>query len=305
MIVALLPRLQPLAWIAGYWGVLAFLGGLNGDTWAIGGGILLLSYAGEKPRAFLKAILPMLITVMIYDSMRYYSDLIRDPYIRVREPYDFDKRFFGISTSQGILTPNEWWQIHTHWTLDLLTGFFYLAFVAIFMGMGVYYRFWGGPEAARSSERMMWAFFWTNMLGYSTYYWYPAAPPWYVAAHGLGPADLSVGASAAGCLRFDELLGTQFFTGMYGKSADVFGAIPSLHVAYPLLAMLHAFELRSLRIFGTFFYLVMCFAAVYLNHHYILDVIWGTAYAGIFYGIVLWFPRLQNLYKEDASLKLS
>jgi inositol phosphorylceramide synthase catalytic subunit len=300
MILSVPVKWRPLAWIGCYWIALAILGGLNLDTMGLGTAILLLSYTGRKPRAFLDAILPMLVTVMIYDSMRYYADWIRHPYIRVREPYDFDKVFFGITTPSGVLTPNEWWQLHTHWSLDLLTGFFYLAFVAIFMGMGVYYRFWQGPEGARSSARMMWAFFWTNMLGYSTYYWYPAAPPWYVTLKGLGPADLTTLPNPAGCLRFDELLGTHFFTGMYGKSADVFGAIPSLHVAYPLLAMLHAFELKSLRIFGTFFYLVMCFSAVYLNHHYILDVLWGSAYAGLMYGLV----RLHNNYRSKTQPEL-
>ena len=118
----------------------------------------------------------------------------------------------------------------------------------------------------------MWAFFFVNILGYSTYYWYAAAPPWYVASYGLGPADLSVQASAAGCLRFDELLGTHFFTGMYGRAADVFGAVPSLHVAYPLQSVYYAFRYGSLRIFSILFYLSMCFSAVYLNHHYIIDI---------------------------------
>ncbi|MBU6376544.1 MAG: phosphatase PAP2 family protein [Bdellovibrionales bacterium] len=255
-----------------------------------------LAYLGVWTSAVFELLTPAFLTVIIYDSMRYYSDFIRSSYIRVTEPYHFDKFFFGISTAQGVLTPNEWFQKHTHWSLDLVTGFFYLAFVAIFILIGVYFRFglprWNlvaarstlSPEQIRSrAQSMFWVFFWTNMLGYSTYYWFPAAPPWYVSQYGLGPADLSVPASAAGCLRFDELLGTHFFTGMYGRSADVFGAIPSLHVAYPLIAVLYAFEFRSLRAFSVFFYLIMCFAAVYLNHHYVLDLLWGSTYAVLVY----------------------
>lgn len=84
----------------------------------------------------------------------------------------------------------------------------------------------------------------------------------------------------AGCLRFDELLGTHFFTGMYGRSADIFGAIPSLHVAYPLQAVFYAFRFRSLRAFSVVFYVVMCFSAIYLNHHYVLDLISGERLPG-------------------------
>jgi membrane-associated phospholipid phosphatase len=34
-----------------------------------------------------------------------------------------------------------------------------------------------------------------------------------------------------------------------------------------------------LRAFTIGFYLLMCFSAVYLNHHYVLDLMWGTTYA--------------------------
>jgi hypothetical protein len=278
------------------------VGGLNGDTFGLGLAILALYYSHSKSRSLLTYILPVFLTAMVYDSMRYYADLIRSTYIRVQEPYHFDLRFFGVHTAQGLLTPNEWWQLHTHWSLDLVTGFFYLAFVAIFALMGIYFRFWK-PNAQRieSAHRMMWGFFWVNLLGYSTYYWYPAAPPWYVALKGLGPADLTVGANAAGCLRFDALLGTHFFTGMYGRSADVFGAVPSLHVAYPLLAMIHAFELKSARAFGAFFYLIMCFSAVYLNHHYMLDILWGSTYVVLTYAAL----RLHKNYRERGVIGLS
>ena len=95
----------------------------------------------------------------------------------------------------------------------------------------------------------------------------------------MGPADLSVHANPAGCLRFDAALGIHAFSNMYGKAADVFGAIPSLHVAYPLMAVFFAFRFGTGRIFAICFYLLMCFSAVYLNHHYILDILWGSAYA--------------------------
>jgi membrane-associated phospholipid phosphatase len=126
---------------------------------------------------------------------------------------------------------------------------------------------------------MMWAFFWVNIIGYSTYYWYAAAPPWYVAKYGLGPANLSVRPSQAGCVRFDHMLGTHFFSDFYGKSADVFGAIPSLHISYPLIAAIFAFRFGALRIPTVAFWLLMCFSAIYLDHHFVLDILWGTVYS--------------------------
>lgn len=285
--LTLLQKWGPAAFVAAYWLTLRALHGFRTDHTLVGLTILLLYYSGGTFKIIFRFFLPVLATGIIYDSQRFYSDYIRGP-IHVDEPYRFDKFFFGINTAQGRLTPNEWWQLHTHPVLDLLTGFFYLLFVAIFIAFAAWFVFWisrkgtakiSADQLKQRAPGIMWSFFWLNLIGYTTYYWYAAAPPWYVTLYGLGPADMSAQANAAGCLRFDELLGTHFFTGMYGRSADVFGAIPSLHVAYPFLAVYYAFKFGALRTFALVFYFAMCFSAVYLNHHYVLDIIWGSVYA--------------------------
>ena len=297
--LSLVRKFAPTAVVVLYWATLYLLGGLTSDHFLVAGVIVVLSLAGPTAAQVLKFLLPFLLTAIFYDSMRYYSSYIRGE-IHVALPYDFDKRFFGIETAEGRLTPNEWWQKHTYAWLDLITGFFYLFFISIYIGISVYHsillpRISKDPiqrlKASRIGPYVTWAFFWLNMLGYSTYYWFPAAPPWYVADHGLGPAKLDTAASAAGAARFDLLLGTHFFTGMYGRAADVFGAIPSLHVAYPLLSVLFAFHLRSLRVFAICFYFIMCFSAVYLNHHYILDILWGSTYAVFIYSVCRWLSH--------------
>lgn len=280
----LLPGISALLIVLGFWA----LGGLREDHVRMAAVILILGYSGRGPRRLLAFLVPLILTGIVYDSQRFYSDLIRAQ-VRVEEPYKFDQFFFGIETPTGRMTPNEWWQLHTHWALDLVTGFYYLAFIPIFVCLAAWFTFFTSVEGA---GRMMWAFFWCNVLGYTTYYWYPAAPPWYVALHGLGPARMDTLPNAAGCIRFDELLGTRFFTEMYGRSADVFGAIPSLHVAYPLIAVWYAMRWKQLRGFSWSFYLIMCFSAVYLNHHYVLDLIWGSTYALIVTVVTdYWFSR--------------
>lgn len=288
--LSLLRKFLPAFGILGYWGTLFALKGFRSDHLTLGLAIGALYYGGRKIGFFLKFIFPVLLTGILYDSMRFYSDLLRGT-IHISEPYFFDRRFFGIATSQGILTPNEWWQQHTHPFLDLITGFAYLTFIAVFVLTSAYFYFWvareSGSGTARYSAKQLrdrrgvfgWSFFWVNMIGYSTYYWYPAAPPWYVSTYGLGPVRMDALPNPAGCLRFDQILGTHFFTEMYGRSADVFGAIPSLHVAYPLISVYFAFRFGALRVFSVLFYVLMCFSAVYLNHHYVLDILWGSTYA--------------------------
>jgi len=255
------------------------LGGLRLDHFLIAGTAMLLWYLGPRFRNIFYFFLPLFLVGVVYDSMRYYADIIRGP-IHINEPHDFDLFFFGINHQGVQITPNEWFQLHTSPILDVITGFFYLAFIPIYVLISAYFCFFIAP-LHKPQERFhpMWAFFWVNVLGYSTYYWYAAAPPWYLAQYGNGPIQTNIAASAAGAIRFDLFFGTHFFSGMYGRAADIFGAIPSLHVAYPLQAVFYAFRYGKLKAFSLFFYFIMCFSAVYLNHHYLLDIIWGSTYA--------------------------
>ena len=245
----------------------------------------------------------MVLFLAIYDAQGYFAHLIRAE-VRVQEPYLFDEKFFSVNTEDGRLLPTQWLQKHTHPALDFITGFVYLLFVPAFVLAGIYFRFILGksgkgnlsPEIVQTKAgAMMWGMFWLNLLSSSTYYWYPAAPPWYVELYGFGPAQLDVPTNAAGGLRFDALIGINLFADFYAKSPNIFGAIPSTHVAYPMLATYFAFRLRSLRIFCLGFLLLMAFSAVYLNHHYILDIIWGAAYALI---IGMLMDRFYFLPKE-------
>lgn len=234
---------------------------------------LLLSFWSDGSRRLARVGLPYVLYGLVYDSMRWYEDFIRSPVIHVREPYDFDLRFFGIHG----LTPNEWLQKHTHPLLDFFCGLAYTPF--FFIGESVLLSiFFALSGRLRVGERFTWAFVFANFVGFSVYYIYPAAPPWYVADHGF-VVDLTVRASPAGAIRFDHLIGIPLMQGFYGKSADVFGAIPSLHIVYPFLATVYGWRLRRLRPYAVAYFLLVCFSAVYLNHHYLLDIFAGLGIA--------------------------
>lgn len=280
-------RLWPLAVAAAYWAGMAAIGGLRTDLFVSSFAPLVLYYLGPRLHPVLQLVLPLCLCSVLYDSQRYYADFIRGP-IHVREPYEFDKRFFGITTARGVLTPNEWWQLHTHPVLDFLSGVAYIVFIPLFFVQAALMRFWYSRKGtatvhARSilhrSPQVMWGFLWLNILGWSTYYWYAASPPWYAELYGFGPARTDIPANLAGCARFDALIGFPLFQEWYGKSADVHGAIPSLHIAYPLMMVYYAFRFGAMRVFSTIFFLWISFAAVYLNHHYVLDILWGSVYA--------------------------
>ena len=260
---------------AGYLALVHTLGGIAPEHAIAVAMFLGLSLWSDGSRRLARVAMPFMLYGVVYDSMRWYEDAIRSPVIHLQEPYNFDLRLFGIRTATGTLTPNEWFQLHTNRALDFVCGLSYTPF--LFIGESVVlalYLLYRGHE--RRAVRFTWVFVISNFVGFSLYYVYPAAPPWYVAAHGF-TADLSVRASAAGAERFDQLVGFPLMASFYGKSADVFGAIPSLHVVYPMLALLYGFRLPRFRVVAGAYLFLVCLSAVYLNHHYILDILIGFA----------------------------
>jgi membrane-associated phospholipid phosphatase len=109
----------------------------------------------------------------------------------------------------------------------------------------------------------------------------PAAPPWYIREYGCG-IDLAVAPSPAGLLRVDALLGIDYFAAFYSRAASVFGALPSMHCAYPLLGLLTARRAATWRTWPIHvgYTLLMFGASVYLDHHWIVDGLAGWMIAG-------------------------
>ena len=270
-------RYAPLGIGAGFLAVHAVLGGLRADHAALVAAALAIYYAGPRLRMVGRFLLPLLLMVAVYDAQRYWAEELRGR-VRVSEPNELERAWFGVTMGGETVTPAAWWQQHTHAALDLVCGAAYLVFVPVFLMAVAWWRFGKKmPEA----EDVMWAMLWLNVSAYVVWMLYPAAPPWYVDRHGLGPALLSALPEAGGAARFDALLGVTWFADYYGRNANVFGAIPSLHVGQTFLAVLFAWRFRSLRAVTTGFWLLTLFASVYLNHHYLVDGLAGMALAGV------------------------
>ncbi len=283
-------RLWPPALGLAYIAAIGILGGLRSDHVLVG---LLgfLDLYNERSRRFLKLFFPFMLTGVVFDAMRYFYWQGIEGKVHVVEPYDFERRVFGL----GGRTLNEVFEKHHAPALDLACGFAYLTYVGEYLALA-FVLFWRGRDRAVST--FAWSFLLVNVMGYVTYFLYPAAPPWYVSQYGLGPVRYDVGPAAAAAHRFDALLGTRFFDAMYARGVDVFGAYPSLHVAYPVIAAVLAFrlaELRWARWPALGFFLLMCLSAVYLQHHYVTDVVLGIAYALVALAAVTAFARRGEL----------
>ena len=253
-------------------------------------------FAFPLSRKIFWAFLFFVIYWLIYDSLRVYPNYMVNP-VNIESLYNLEKSIFGIQTPNGLLTPNEYAKINANQFLDVLAPSFYLCWVPLPMLFVVYLFFTDKPIMARFTA----AFFLINVVGLIIYYLYPAAPPWYVEDFGFEFKEGTPG-SAARLLRFDEYFGVNVFKNMYEKNGNVFAAIPSLHSAFPVLLVYYGIKKR-LVLASIFFIIILLgiwFAAVYTNHHYIIDVFLGGLTA-LFSILILEKVLLKTKVKEWLS----
>jgi inositol phosphorylceramide synthase catalytic subunit len=239
-----------------------------------------LAYGSAKTKRLYLCLVPVALVAILYDAMRF----VQNVGLSVTSIHDCDLRelevtLFGYVSNGQRFTLHDFAQSHATMALDVFFAIPYGIFIYTVMGFAVYLV----ARHLPSANRFTWGFFLLNLLGFATYHVFPAAPPWYYHAYGC-TIDLAAKASPGpNLLRVDALLGLEYFTGFYGRSSDVFGAVPSLHVAYPLLMCIEGWPLHRWLVRGLLgaFYLWMCAAAVYLDHHWVIDIVLGTLYAVI------------------------
>ena len=227
------------------------------------------------------ALLPFALFGISYDWMNLLPNYEVNP-VDIRGLYETEKAWFGITTATGTVTPNEFFAIHNCGFMDFMAGVFYLCWVPVPILFGLWLYF----DRQRSVYlHFSLVFLLVNLIGFAGYYIHPAAPPWYVMQHGFDFIADTHG-EVAGLGRFDDMTGLGIFQALYGRNANVFAAVPSLHSAYMVIALWYAFRARVSNWIRTLFTIIVLgiwFTAVYTAHHYLIDVILGasTAMLGI------------------------
>lgn len=241
--------------------------------------ILYAVMVAMKPtRKLALALTPWLIFACSYDWMRLMPNYEVNP-VDVEGLYNAEKSLFGITTVAGqTLIPGEWFDMNHTTLADFFAGLFYLCWVPVPMAFGLWLY---AKKDYKNYLRFSIAFLFVNLIGFCGYYIHPAAPPWYAVGYGFEAIKGTPG-NVAGLGRFDDLIGIGIFHSLYGKNANVFAAVPSLHAAYMLIATIYAIISRQKKtviiVFG-----IICagiwWTAVYSLHHYIIDVLLGIATA--------------------------
>lgn len=251
--------------------------GIRPEHFLMVGLFLLLFFAGKTTRKLAVALLPFVIFGVSYDWMRVWPNYEVNP-IDVRGLYEAEKSLFGIHVDGQTLIPCEYFALHHCSVADFMAGIFYLCWVPVPIAFGLWLYFKGKRNLYL---RFSMVFLLVNLIGFAGYYIHPAAPPWYAMNYGFEPV-LSTPGNVAGLGRFDELLGITVFEGIYGRNANVFAAVPSLHAAYMVVALAYAIMGRCRRWLIAVFAFIMVgiwWTAVYSGHHYLIDVSLGIGCA--------------------------
>lgn len=255
------------------------------------------------------ALLPFVIFGISYDWMNIVPNYEVNP-VDTEGIYNAEKALFGITSAQGtVLTPNEFFALHTYPWADILAGLFYLCWVPLPIIFGIYLYF-----KRREADYLHFAlvFLFVNLIGFAGYYIHPAAPPWYVALHGFEAVPGTLG-DVAGLGAFDSMTGLNIFHGLYARNANVFAAVPSLHSAYTLIAFIYSLKGKTPLAWKVALAVVtvgIWTTAVYTSHHYIIDVLSGIACALVGYAVFEYllmripaFKRFINRYVSYISLR--
>jgi membrane-associated phospholipid phosphatase len=263
---------------------------------------VVLTVASRATRDLAVALVPAAIFGLVYDLLRLFAGRSYDAVV-VEPIYRIEQAMFGWMTPQpGDLGPVDFFREHHHILIDIFAGLFYSTHVpsVVLFGIYLWWRTWReeGQEESRL-HKFMWGYLVFNVLGFLVWILMPVAPPWYVEQYGFAPPGEPILGDPAGLGRVDVWLGYPHFTSIYEQATYVFGAMPSLHVAPSIWIALWARK-TAIKVAAYSYAGAMCFFAVYLGHHYVIDVIAGGALAAGVY-VALAHTRLGQWPDRAAA----
>ncbi len=273
--------------------------------------LVLLSFllGKERARRFLVDWLPFVLFWVAYDMMRGVADSVRGQ-INIADPYRWEVMLFQPLLHGDI--PAFYFQVvrETMPTLkqilNLISANLYTLHFAMPLLLG--WIFWHTTDDRPMYYKFVYTLTVLNAMALITFMLYPAAPPWYVYHYGFVqpiPESSYWGTSAGNLIDVDKLFGISFFTTLWDSfNSNHFAAIPSLHGAYPVVVSYFAWlKFRKRPVLLSLYPALTWFAAVYLNQHYVIDLLIGLLYIVFAYAASVHFlyPKVFRRFIEKGE----
>lgn len=261
---------------------------------------LIFGYLGPGTKSFLVDVSPYLFVATGYDLVRYARPLfVTAERVLACELRSLELALFSVAPG---VTAQDWFARHHHPALDLYFAVPYTVFIYVAFLYAAYLYFVDRPRM----RHYLWSFALANFISFAIWMILPAAPPWYVRAHGC-VIDMNAAPSPAALVRVDALLGIDYFHTFYSRAASVYGAVPSMHCAYPLIGLLTARKVATVWSWPlhVIYVLSMFVASVYLDHHWVFDGILGWLVALVAVVVTRWALIRVGLMPTPARGTLS
>lgn len=249
--------------------------------------LLIVALVLGNARRFLLDWSPFIVSWIAYDMMRGVVDDLAGK-IHILSPYLFEEklfaRFFHGEIPNFFMLHLEEAHRHAGWKqfCDQLCSGLYAMHMAV--PILVAWIFWNTLRDQRTFYRFVLAFSLVTWTSFATYFLFPSAPPWYVKDFGfIQPEAAFKGAGAGNLLAADRWIGIPLFESAYKHlNPNKFAAIPSLHSAFPLVVWIFCLKRFGKKAWPLGLYpLGVWFSAVYLDHHYLIDIILAWIYVAL------------------------
>lgn len=260
--------------------------------------LLLGSLLVKRTRSFVLDFAPFLLILISYDFLRglAYSRLLFN--VHYTELIQADITLF--QTIPTIFLQKKFFHPENLVWYDFAATIFYFLHFALPLAFG--YLLWLYKKS--HFRQFVIAISLLSYGAWGTFVLYPAAPPWLAAKEGYLPGVTKI---------LDYTLNTfptkyEFPTIYHNLNPNPVAAVPSLHAAYPFLALL--FFLRFFKLKGLLFLpyvLAVWTSMVYLGEHYVIDVFAGALYATFFFLVseylihhINWDKLLQKITPKTS-----
>jgi membrane-associated phospholipid phosphatase len=239
-----------------------------------------------KRQTLFMDLMPLLILFLAFQAFPGNAAYLSIQDIHIRDVIQFEKDIFG-----GTL-PSYWLRTTVYPSafgsfLTAVTNLFYISHfvVPIIISLVLWHR-----------QRVYYWQFITGLsllsfVGIGIYILYPAAPPWWAAENGYlvdQPVNL--------------ISGFKILDVLVRHNPNPVAAMPSLHMAFPTYIALFCVAIWGRRARWLFWLpLLVGFSAVYLGHHFVVDLIAGAALSVCTMGGVLLASRFLSQKDEILS----
>lgn len=246
--------------------------GIAPDRYAL---ILLLgALLVRRTRQFLVDWIPFLFILISYDFLRGFADNLSTR-VNFHDLLLADKMLFAGVIPTQLLQEHFYKAGQIQW-YDLLATLFYFLHFALPLAFA--YLLW--MNSREKFRQFVIGILLLSYAGWLTFLIFPSAPPWMANQAGLLPNVQKI--LDATLALFPAVL--ELPTIYHRLNPNPVAALPSMHAAYPFLVLLFSLQFFGKKALYFLIYVLTAWTSfVYLGEHYVIDIIIGALYAGVFF----------------------